>query len=197
MYNLIAVAALSFAVVFYVTRERYSSFVSLALGFAQCAHKDQVRKYTFTPYISHCLEVLQTLDELNFPDHVLAAAVLHDTIEDTTVTYADIVTLFGPKTAVLVAEVTDVSKPTDGNRATRKALDAAHLSKSSYNGASIKLADLISNTASITRYDPNFARLYLREKMALLPLLRHGHPGLHARATSQVYQAWTGSRDSV
>lgn len=174
--------AMLFLLVRLLPRERYSTFVAMAIGYAHCAHKDQRRKYTNTPYIEHCIEVMEICEEYGLSDEVLAAAVLHDTVEDTAVTVDDIARLFGPVTARLVDEVTDVSRPEDGNRAYRKAKDAIHLSQSSPDGANIKLVDTIANTASIVKHAPGFARIYLAEKFALLPLLSHGDTRLHARA---------------
>ena len=66
--------------------------------------------------------------------------------------------------AELVDDLTDVSKPQDGNRATRKELDRQHTAKASPDAKTIKLADLISNSRSIMKDDPNFAKVYMKEK---------------------------------
>ncbi len=84
--------------------------------------------------------------------------------------------------AFLVLEVTDVSRPEDGNREARKAIDREHLARSSPEGATIKLADLIDNTKSIVAHDKGFARVYLPEMEKLLEVLRHGDPALWQRA---------------
>ena len=78
----------------------------------------------------------------------------------------------------MVMEVTDASKPGDGNRATRKLIDLAHLAKSSPEGATIKLADIIDNSKDILAHDENFAKVYLKEKAAALEVLRHGDKSL-------------------
>jgi len=118
---------------------------------------------------------------------MICAALLHDTIEDTQVTYEDIRDVgFGHPIANLVRELTDVSKPEDGNRAYRKMLDRHHLANISSRGQTVKLADLIHNTVSICRYDPGFAKTYMREKALLLDVLTKGEPVLHKRARDQV-----------
>ena len=63
---------------------------------------------------------------------MIAAALLHDVLEDTYVTSEMIAEEFGWKIHKLVVELTDVSKPEDGNRAKRKAIDAERLSQASY-----------------------------------------------------------------
>jgi guanosine-3',5'-bis(diphosphate) 3'-pyrophosphohydrolase len=76
-----------------------------AIAFAARAHRDQLRKDGETPYVSHvfrvCLIVRQVfgIDDL----HVLTAAVLHDTVEDTTTDYDDVAERFGPEVAAWVA----------------------------------------------------------------------------------------------
>ena len=152
--------------------------VERARSFAAKAHEGQVRKYTGEPYINHPAEVVGIMAPFDFHPRVLAAAWLHDTIEDCGVTADEIAFEFGPDVALLVLQVTDVSRPDHGNRAVRKVIDRDHLAKADYEGQSIKLADLISNTKSIVARDPDFAKVYLREKDELLEVLTRGHPEL-------------------
>lgn len=60
-----------------------------------------------------------------------AAARLHDLVEDTTVTIGDVRREFGDAVAQRVGELTDLSRPGDGNRAARKAIDRRHLAGAS------------------------------------------------------------------
>ena len=164
-----------------------TDIVERALIFATAAHAavKQVRKYTGEPYINHPVEVCEilTLYAVNpVSEEQRAAALLHDVVEDTGVTIELVAEQFGPKVAELVAGLTDVSKPEDGNRKVRKAIDRAHTAQSSPETKSVKLADLISNTASIVEFDPDFAHVYLREKKALLEVLTDADPGLYQAA---------------
>ena len=93
---------------------------------------------------------------------------------------------FGPEVAVLVSWLTDVSKPEDGNRAHRKAMDRAHTAEAPAEAQTIKLADLISNSKSIMQYDPAFAKTYLEEKRLMLEVMTKGDRSLHALASSYV-----------
>lgn len=157
-----------------------------AMAYAAGAHiaKGQRRKYNSEPYIAHPARVVEILKSAGIVDpEVLAAAWLHDVVEDTDATIEDIEQFFTPRVAQLVDEVTDVSRPEDGNRARRKEIDRQHLAQASPDGKSIKLADLIDNTSDICANDPNFARIYMREKHALLEVLGDGHPILFARAS--------------
>ena len=91
-----------------------------------------------------------------------AAAWLHDTVEDTPVTFQDIEKEFGAGVAQLVLDLTDVSKASDGNRAVRKAIDRGHLAQAMPRAKTIKLADLIDNCRDICNNNPRFARVSLR-----------------------------------
>lgn len=165
-----------------------SDLISRAASFAAVAHGkiDQRRKYTNEPYILHPFHVAELVASTGAADEVIAAAWLHDVVEDTPATIWDIEEEFGPVIASLVAMVTDVSGPEDGNRAARKAKDREHLAGASADGQTIKLADLIHNTSTIALYDPKFAEVYLREKEQLLDVLGNGDTGLMSVARNQL-----------
>lgn len=153
-----------------------------AKNFAERAHAEQTRRYSGEPYAVHLREVAGLCAEVGCRDEVVAAAWLHDCREDQGVTDGELVELFGAEVARLVDEVTDQSRPEDGNREVRKAIDREHNGRASPEGKTIKLADLISNTKSIAKHDPHFAVTYLREKRLLMPLLTEGNAALYTRA---------------
>ena len=159
--------------------------VHKAQVFAIAAHASvqQKRKYTGEPYIVHPAEVARIVAEVpgSTPDMV-AAAWLHDVVEDTGCTFTDIHLNFGIDIATLVGWLTDVSKPEDGNRAVRKAIDRDHTARAPAEAQTIKLADLISNSKSIVQHDPNFAKTYLEEKRLMLEVMTKGDPTLMAEA---------------
>lgn len=144
---------------------------------ADAAHGelDHRRKYTGDPYIVHLAEVANLLASFGFNPNVVAAGWLHDVLEDTRVTAAQITREFGPVVSRLVVGVTDISSPDDGNRAARKRIDRAHLAQQCFGCKAIKLCDVISNTKSIVEHDPDFARVYLPEKLSLLTEIRQSH----------------------
>lgn len=153
-----------------------------AFLFADKAHRGQVRKYTGEPYIAHPAAVAKIVATVTDDVAMVAAALLHDTLEDTTTSYLDLVTAFGHDIADLVLEVTDVSKPSDGNRSVRKEIDRQHLAKASPRAKTIKLADLIHNSESICRYGKGFAVVYMLEKGDLLKVLKQGDSILYQQA---------------
>ena len=135
-----------------------------AHAFAQHAHRNQKRKYTDEPYFVHCAGVAMILQRYGYDDeNILAAAYLHDVVEDTEYTLVHIKEFFNETIAQLVEEVSDPSKPSDGNRATRKQIDLDHLTLASKEGGIIKCADILHNCQSIFEYDPNFARVFIPE----------------------------------
>jgi len=150
---------------------------------------------------------------------MIAAAYLHDVVEDVSLEkireLCGITTLikdhsgfpesersnklyclayqFGLGVASLVEMVTDVSLPADGNRKVRKQKDLEHLAQTSPEGKTIKLADLIDNSRDIVKNDPDFARVYMREKAALLPHLAEGSEKLYREAAEIIlYYNLTG-----
>ncbi len=120
---------------------------------------------------------------MHHTEEMIIAALLHDVVEDTPVTIGEVREHFGDKVAELVAMLSDVSKPADGNRAARKAIDRAHTAKACPEAQTIKLADMIHNTENIIEHDKDFGRVYVREMDLLLPLLCNGDSKLfeHAR----------------
>ncbi len=156
--------------------------------FAVAAHSAvaQLRKYTNEPYIVHPAEVVSILKTAPHTEAMIAAAWLHDVVEDTGVTIETIRAEFGSEVSDLVGWLTDVSRPDHGNRAARKAVDRAHTASAPAEAQTIKCCDLISNTRSIVRHDPEFARTYLAEKRLLLEVMTRADPSLLARAREQI-----------
>jgi len=172
--------------------------VRAALEFAAQAHGriDQRRKYTFEPYIVHPVEVARLTLRYDPRIESLMAALCHDVLEDTPVTYDELVREFGDEVAHLVGELTDVATKADGNRAARNAIECARLARASSQAKTIKLMDIASNVRSVVTHDPKFARVYLPEKAEQLKALEGGHPGavrlarhIHAAAEQRLLQA--------
>lgn len=165
-----------------------SDLVTRARVFATAAHAAvrQLRKYTFEPYIVHPAEVAKIVEGVGGSEAMIAAAWLHDTVEDTEVSIELIRVEFGSEVSDLVGWLTDVSRPDHGNRAVRKAIDRAHTAAAPAEAQTVKLADLISNTRSIVAYDPKFAETYLAEKRMLLEVMTKGDPKLLTIAWGQI-----------
>jgi (p)ppGpp synthase/HD superfamily hydrolase len=160
--------------------------IKLAKQFTIDAHAsvDHRRKYTNEPYHVHPERVAIIVSGVTSDKEVIAAAWLHDVLEDVAPKNANfdqktILAVFGERVLQLVLAVTDISKPEDGNRAARKALEREHLSKASSEAKTVKLADLIDNIIDISKHDPGFARVFKREVSLDLPYLRGGNKKLY------------------
>jgi guanosine-3',5'-bis(diphosphate) 3'-pyrophosphohydrolase len=120
-----------------------------AISFAADKHKNQRRKdVEATPYINHPIALASVLrDEGGVTDPmILAAAILHDTIEDTETTRYELEMLFGEKVASIVSEVTDDKKL---DKAERKRLQIEHAASASVEAKCVKIADKICNLRNI------------------------------------------------
>jgi len=125
-----------------------------ASAFAAHKHRDQRRKGAdAVPYINHPIAVANVLaNEAGITDSLtLTAALLHDTVEDTQTTAAELEANFGAEVAAIVSEVTDdKSLP----KAERKRLQVEHARSISRRAKLLKLADKICNLRDISRSPP-------------------------------------------
>jgi guanosine-3',5'-bis(diphosphate) 3'-pyrophosphohydrolase len=128
-----------------------------AAAFAARAHEYQKRKDGRTPYVSHVFRVcLVARHVFGFDDpRMLAAALLHDTIEDTATDCDDIIARFGPDVARWVAALTkDMRLPHDA----REEAYAKALAEGDWQVKALKLADLYDNLADAKHLSPGGLR---------------------------------------
>lgn len=165
-----------------------------AREFAIDAHNsiNHRRKYTDAPYTSHLENVAALVAEVTDDETMIAAGYLHDVIEDTPVTADELAEAFGADVAYLVIYLSDISKPSDGNRTARKSIDRAHVARGDHRVHTIKLADLIDNARDIAAHDPKFAAIFMAEKELLLGVLNAGHPDLLRTAWEIVTNYYNG-----
>lgn len=125
-----------------------------ATEFAARKHRDQRRKDdSASPYINHPIALASILSiEGGVTDEVvLAAALLHDTIEDTDTAESELVENFGEEVAQVVVQVTDDKTLP---KAERKRLQIEHAAKISYRARLVKLADKIANIRDVAHSPP-------------------------------------------
>ncbi|MFL5752715.1 MAG: HD domain-containing protein [Bacteroidia bacterium] len=160
--------------------------------FAGKAHEGQRRKYSPDPYIVHPIRVMEICTGYTDELTVLAAALLHDVLEDTPLTAEELRNFLRPlmgdekaeKTVRLVIELSDVYVKKDFpqfNRRKRKQLEAERMEKISPEAQLVKYADILDNSSEIAGDDPSFAGVYLRECRNLLKKMTKGDPGLRER----------------
>lgn len=82
-----------------------------AMQYAEEKHRGMTRKLDDAPYILHPIEAAQIVSRFTDDEEIRAAAVLHDTVEDTDASLEDILALFGPRVAALVASETEEKRP--------------------------------------------------------------------------------------
>lgn len=134
-----------------------------AVRFATTAHQDQVRGGVLrTPYVNHCIDVAQSVSEAGFTDSdTVIAAVLHDTVEDTTVTVAQIQDQFGARVAGLVQDLT-LPKSVAKDREAKHAFQLAKMAAMDLHGQAIKIADKTANVFDLYNDPPKWGMRALR-----------------------------------
>lgn len=164
-----------------------------AASFAAHKHRDQRRKdAAASPYINHPLALARVLAEEGGVDDpvVLAAALLHDTVEDTDTTHEELVEAFGSEVASVVAEVTDDRSLPKAERKRQQILHAAH---SSAAARMVKLADKICNLRDLNEHPPHDWPLARRQEYfdwgrEVIAGVRGVHPALE-QAFDRAYAA--------
>lgn len=144
--------------------------VSRAVAFAVRYHGDQ-RRPTGAPYLEHLLEALEVLVRgagVTDPG-VLCAAVLHDVVEDTPCTVADLRSEFGERVATLVDWVT--IPESDGDRKAAKEAYLDRLRDAPRDAILVKLADRASNVQTLRNLSPRKQRAYYAQTVRyIMPL---------------------------
>ena len=151
--------------------------VAEAVAFAACQHGDQ-RRPTGAPYTEHLLETLEVLVRgagAMDPD-VLAAAVLHDVIEDTRCTLAELTARFGPRVAGLVGWVTIPPAVPGQDRAQVKREYLLGLRAAPRDAILVKLADRASNVQTLRNLPPGRQRAYYAQTVEYIVPLADGEP---------------------
>lgn len=137
-----------------------------AAVFAARAHEGAVRKGGTIPYITHPLDTALIVSSLTEDEELIAAALLHDTIEDTHITFQELEERFGSRVAHLVAgETEDKSK----SWMERKQATIDHLMSAGRDEKILALGDKLSNLRNTARDyllagDQVFERFHMKEK---------------------------------
>ena len=125
-----------------------------AIIFAVHAHAGTERRGKGYPYIVHPMEAVEIVATMTADQELLAAAALHDTVEDTDVTVEQLRAEFGERIASLVADESDVMPEGMTEEASwhqRKQAAIDRLSKASYDAKMVALGDKLSNMRAIAR----------------------------------------------
>lgn len=131
-----------------------TSFLDKAIRYAVDAHSGVERRGKGFPYIVHPMEAVAIVATITPDQEMLAAAALHDVIEDTDKTYEDIEKEFGERVAKLVASESDEvieNKSIEESWRERKQAAIDRLKKTSHDGKIVALGDKLSNARAILR----------------------------------------------
>jgi len=151
--------------------------ITKAVQFATVHHGDQRRK-TGVPYLEHLLEAVQILVEgagVSSPD-VLVAAILHDVVEDTSCTLADVRAAFGPQVAELVGWVTKPAPGHGQDSATAREAYLRRLRDAPRDAVLVKLADRMSNVQTMRNLPQDWQRAYYAQTVTYIIPLAAGEP---------------------
>ena len=165
--------------------------------FADNAHGEQMRKYSDERYIVHPIRVMETCSAYTDKMQILAAALLHDVLEDTPVTEMELLSFLetlmdknvADQTLKLVVELTDVYTKEAYphlNRKKRKEKETIRIEQTSADAQTIKYADILDNCKEITAADPNFAPRFLKECMTILKAAPNGNQELYEIVYAEV-----------
>jgi guanosine-3',5'-bis(diphosphate) 3'-pyrophosphohydrolase len=156
-----------------------------AAAFAAEKHRNQRRKdEEASPYINHPIQVAHILVQADVEDpEVLAAALLHDSIEDTNTSFEELEIVFGYAIANIVAECTDDKRL---SKLERKQAQIDHAAKISRKAKLVKLADKIANVNDLNDAPPagwslERKREYFDWAKHVVDRMRGTHPVLEAR----------------
>jgi guanosine-3',5'-bis(diphosphate) 3'-pyrophosphohydrolase len=176
-------------------------FIQKARRFAELAHGlvlnsqgelGQRRKGTNEPYTKHLSEVAKLVSESGGDEAQVAAAWLHDVVEDTPIPLGYLRVVFGSDVTQLVEELTDklTKQNYPGlNRRQRKAKEGERLSKISERAKTIKYADFLSNLESVSVLGPSFGEVYTREVAEAISSMHGGDESLRSAALVAVERA--------
>lgn len=168
--------------------------------FGDRAHGEQRRKYSPDRYMVHPIRVMKNCQNYTDDISILAAALLHDVLEDTPVSeqeirvfLKDLLTEDQTERAIkLIVDLTDVYTKEaypNFNRRTRKEKENDRMATIHPDAQTIKYADIIDNTDEIVIHDPSFAKVFLHECQKNLKRMDRGNPDLYRIAQKKVDNA--------
>ena len=156
-----------------------TTLIERAYAVAEQAHEGQLRK-SGEPYITHPIAVAHIIASLGLPDTVIAAAFLHDVVEDTVVGLDDIRTEFGDEVAGFVDGVTKLDKVTFGDAAQAETVRKMVVAMAKdIRVLILKLADRLHNARTWEHVHPDSARRKAQETLEIYAPLAH-RMGLNA-----------------
>jgi (p)ppGpp synthase/HD superfamily hydrolase len=168
------------------------SIIVDALEFAEKAHSGQTRMYSGEPYILHPAQVANLVRQYTSNDEVIAAAYLHDVLEDCGVTEEEIRIRFGDNITKICLELVNRSVSPEYKslrRSERKAIDREKIATISPDAQLIKTCDRLDNVLDLFDAPDKYQKLYAEETLLLVDVL--------TKAPTVLVEAVRGSAQSV
>lgn len=150
------------------------NIVTAALAFSRYAHRGQVRKFTGEPFVWHPTRVAGMVTAAGGTDEMIAAAHLHDTIEDGGATPELLEPIFGPIVASYVVALTNeytYETHPSLSRESRKRMERYRLQRMLPEVQTIKMADIADNARGLAAANPRYASMRLLELRNLADVL--------------------------
>ncbi|WP_180972313.1 HD domain-containing protein [Akkermansia muciniphila] len=171
-----------------LVRENRLGLVERAEAFARRRHEGQVRKFTETPYAEHPAAVACLLSGYTGDDYLLAAAWLHDTMEDCGVTYDELADEFGPYVASLVFQLTN--DEAEKNFLGKVRYMVRKLRSLPPDALMIKLCDMLHNMTE-TRSRPQ-AEKYMKILESVTEKSPAAWNGVHEQLAARIREVYAG-----
>lgn len=150
-----------------------------ALMVAEKAHRNQT--YDIYPYMYHIRQVAKIAEDLGYDESIIVASILHDTLEDTELSYNDIKKAFGIEVAEIVYCVTDEL----GRDREEKKEKTYPKIKSNWKATVVKICDRIANVTHSKDYNKSMYEKYFKENdKFILNIKNDEHP------QNEVNKAW-------
>jgi len=157
--------------------------VGKAKEFATSCHKNQNRKFDGKPYITHPAAVASLVDQYGGTPEMIAAAWLHDVVEDCGVSVRDLIAEFGTDVFGLVWELTN---PKDLNKSKKAEYLLDKMNTMSSDALTIKLCDRLNNVSDFQTAPQGFVKKYAPETKFILDGLASGGRPLTPQQTKLI-----------
>lgn len=150
---------------------------------------NHVRLQSDEPYEVHLEEAVELIKSVPHTRRMVAGGWLHDVIDDIPGVTRELVAAETDETVAELVEALSDHEKGLGNRQQRKAAERQRIAGADWETQTVRVADIISNVRTIVQRNPEFARVYVPEKAALLDVLTKADPTLLARARQVVQDA--------
>ncbi|MDP6702854.1 MAG: HD domain-containing protein, partial [Candidatus Latescibacteria bacterium] len=151
------------------------ALIARAYHFAHQRHAGQMRK-SGQPFLQHCVEVARILAQLRLDAATVSAGLLHDVLEDTPVTFAEVSDQFGDKIATLIDGVTKIDRFTFDNQEARQVETYRKMLLSMVEDIRvilIKFADRLHNMRTLEHVDAEQQQRSAQETLDVYAPLAH------------------------